>query len=46
MVAYNHLWLDLMSSSGVSEHNYSVLIYIKKEKKVIFLCPHTQLIDF
>jgi hypothetical protein len=29
MVAYNHLELDPMSSSGVSEESDSVLTYIK-----------------
>jgi hypothetical protein len=29
MVAHNHLYWDLMLSSGVSEDSYSVLIYIK-----------------
>jgi hypothetical protein len=29
MVAHNHLWWDLMPSSGVSEDSYSVLTYNK-----------------
>jgi hypothetical protein len=29
MVAHNHLYWDLMPSSGVSEDSYSVLVYIK-----------------
>jgi hypothetical protein len=29
MVAHNHLYWDLMPSSGVSEDSYSILIYIK-----------------
>jgi hypothetical protein len=29
MVAHNHLEWDLLSSSGVSEDSYSVLMYIK-----------------
>jgi hypothetical protein len=29
MVAHNHLQCDLMSSSGVSEDSYTVLIFIK-----------------
>jgi hypothetical protein len=29
MIAQNHLWWDLMLSSGVSEENDSVLTYIK-----------------
>ena len=29
MMAHNHLSWDLTPSSGVSEDNYSVLIYIK-----------------
>jgi hypothetical protein len=29
MVAHNHLQCDLTPSSGVTEDNYSVLIYIK-----------------
>jgi hypothetical protein len=33
MVAHNHLLLDLMPSSGVSEDNYSVLTYNKSINK-------------
>jgi hypothetical protein len=35
MVAQNHLQCDLTPSSGVSENNYSVLIYIKINLKKI-----------
>jgi hypothetical protein len=28
-MAHNHLQCDLMPSSGVSEDNYSVIMYIK-----------------
>jgi hypothetical protein len=32
MVAQNHLWWDLMPSSGMPEESHSVLIYIKLKK--------------
>jgi hypothetical protein len=37
MMAHNHLQWDPISSSGVCEDNYSVLIYIKQINKQLFL---------